>query len=39
MIALAGDPSTVGKTVVVSTTQDTPTMWQMIRREAFKSAS
>jgi uncharacterized protein YbjT (DUF2867 family) len=39
MIALAGDPSTAGKTVVVSTTENTPTMWQMIRREAFKSAS
>lgn len=25
-------------TVVISTTEDTPTMWQMIRREAFKSA-
>ena len=39
MIALAGDPSVAGKTVVVSTTEDTPTIWQMIRREAFKSAS
>jgi uncharacterized protein YbjT (DUF2867 family) len=39
MIALAGDSSTAGSTVVVSTTDDTPTMWQMIRREAFKSAS
>jgi uncharacterized protein YbjT (DUF2867 family) len=38
MIALAGDPSGAGKTVVVSTTENTPTMWQMIRREAFKSA-
>jgi uncharacterized protein YbjT (DUF2867 family) len=25
-------------TMVISTTVDTPTMWQMIRREAFKSA-
>ena len=25
-------------TVTVSTTAGTPTMWQMIRREAFKSA-
>jgi len=24
--------------VVISTTVNTPTMWQMIRREAFKSA-
>ena len=39
MIALAGDPFPAGKTVVVSTTENTPTMWQMIRREAFKSAS
>jgi hypothetical protein len=31
-------PAAVGKTVVVSTTEDTPTMWQMVRREAFKSA-
>jgi uncharacterized protein YbjT (DUF2867 family) len=38
MIALAGEPSVAGKTVVVSTTENTPTMWQMIRREAFKSA-
>jgi nucleoside-diphosphate-sugar epimerase len=39
LIALAGDPSAAGQTVVVSTTEDTPTIWQMIRREAFKSAS
>ena len=38
MIALAGDASTARKTVVISTTQNTPTTWQMIRREAFKSA-
>lgn len=38
MTKLAGDPDAAGKTVVVSTTEDTPTMWQMIRREAFKSA-
>jgi uncharacterized protein YbjT (DUF2867 family) len=25
-------------TMIVSTTEDTPTMWQMIRQEAFKSA-
>jgi nucleoside-diphosphate-sugar epimerase len=37
MIKLAADPSAAGKTVVVSTTENTPTMWQMIRREAFKS--
>jgi uncharacterized protein YbjT (DUF2867 family) len=38
MIRLAADPSTAGKTVVVSTTENIPTIWQMIRREAFKSA-
>lgn len=38
MVNLVCDPATAGKTVVVSTTQDAPTMWQMIRREAFKSA-
>jgi nucleoside-diphosphate-sugar epimerase len=38
MVKLAGDSAAAGKTVVVSTTEDTPTMWQMIRREAFKSA-
>lgn len=30
--------TTAGDTVTISTTADTPTMWQMIRREAFKSA-
>jgi len=35
---LAGDPSTAGKTVVISTTQNPPSIWQMIRREAFTSA-
>jgi uncharacterized protein YbjT (DUF2867 family) len=36
MTVLAARPG--GKdTVVISTTVDTPTMWQMIRREAFKS--
>jgi uncharacterized protein YbjT (DUF2867 family) len=36
LTALAARPG--GKdTVVISTTVDTPTMWQMIRREAFKS--
>ncbi len=38
MVALAGDPSATGMTVVVSTTENTPTVWQMIRHEAFKSA-
>ena len=39
MVELAGDPSAAAKTVVVSTTEGTPTMWQMVRREAFGSAS
>ena len=34
LLTLADDPATVGKTVVVSTTEHTPTVWQMIRREA-----
>ena len=38
LVQLAGDSSAAGKTVIVSTTEDTPTMWQTIRREAFKSA-
>jgi uncharacterized protein YbjT (DUF2867 family) len=37
MTALAARPG-CKDTVVISTTADTPTMWQMIRREAFKSA-
>ncbi|GFG49893.1 NAD-dependent epimerase [Mycolicibacterium agri] len=39
MRTIVGGPDTVGKTVVVSTIQNTPSMWQMIRREAFRSAS
>ena len=38
LVELAGDSSAAGKTVIVSTTENTPTIWQMIRREAFKSA-
>ena len=34
LLALAGDRATVGKTVVVSSTEHTPTVWQMVRREA-----
>jgi nucleoside-diphosphate-sugar epimerase len=34
LLALADDPATAGKTVVVSTTERTPSVWQMIRREA-----
>jgi putative NADH-flavin reductase len=39
MLTMVDDADTVGKTVVVSTTQNTPSMWQMFRREAFKAAS
>jgi len=43
LVALAAtapqdDTATQDDTVTISTTVDTPTMWQMIRREAFKSA-
>lgn len=34
---LAQDRTVRHKTVVVSTTEHTPTMWEMVRREAFKS--
>lgn len=37
LAGLADDRQTIGKTVVVSTTDGAPTMWQMIRREAFQS--
>ena len=37
LVALAGRPGN-HDTVTISTTADTPTMWQMMRREAFKSA-
>jgi len=37
LLRLAGD-SGHHDTVTISTTADTPTMWQTIRREAFKSA-
>jgi nucleoside-diphosphate-sugar epimerase len=36
LLALADDSAAAGKTVVVSTTEHTPTVWQMVRREAFK---
>jgi putative NADH-flavin reductase len=34
LLALVDDWRTIGKTVVVSTTEKTPTVWQVIRREA-----
>ena len=37
LLAVAADDSVIGRTVVVSTIERTPTMWQMVRREAFKS--
>ena len=38
LLTLADDSATVGKTVVVSTTEHPPTVWQMIRREARSQA-
>jgi nucleoside-diphosphate-sugar epimerase len=37
LVKLAEDGPATRKTVVVSTTEHTPTVWEMIRREAFKS--
>jgi nucleoside-diphosphate-sugar epimerase len=37
LLKLAESPET-GATVTVSTTVDTPSMWELLRREAFKSA-
>jgi len=37
LVKLAQDGTAERKTVVVSTTERTPTVWEMIRREAFKS--
>jgi putative NADH-flavin reductase len=34
LLVLAGNPALAGTTVVVSTTQHTPSVWQMIAREA-----
>jgi nucleoside-diphosphate-sugar epimerase len=34
LVALAADSSTEGETVIVSTTEATPSLWQMIRQEA-----
>jgi NAD(P)H-binding len=36
LVRLATDPATVGRAVTISTTEHTPTLWQVIRREAFK---
>ncbi len=38
LVALAARQAGGRDTVTISTTENTPTMWQMIRREAFKSA-
>lgn len=37
LVKLAQDATASRKTVVVSTTEHTPTVWEMVRREAFKS--
>lgn len=39
LVALTAKNGGGHDTVTISTTENTPTMWQMIRREAFKSAS
>lgn len=37
LLSLAADSSTARQTVVISTTEGTPSLWQMIRREAAAS--
>jgi putative NADH-flavin reductase len=37
LVSLAADSATARQTVIVSTTEDTPSLWQMIRREAAAS--
>jgi nucleoside-diphosphate-sugar epimerase len=37
LVKVAQDRTARSKTVVVSTTEHTPTVWEMVRREAFKS--
>jgi putative NADH-flavin reductase len=37
LVSLAADAATARQTVIVSTTEDTPSLWQMIRREAAAS--
>jgi nucleoside-diphosphate-sugar epimerase len=39
LVKVAQDSTVRRKTVVVSTTEHTPTVWDMIRREAFKSVA
>ena len=39
LVAVAADATTVGRAVVVSTTVNTPSLWQMIRREAGSGAT
>jgi nucleoside-diphosphate-sugar epimerase len=37
LISLVADAASVGRTVIVSTTQRTPTLWQMVRQEALSA--
>ena len=37
LVRLACDPTTIGATLSVSTTEHTPTLWQVAAREAFKT--
>ncbi|AGB22234.1 NAD dependent epimerase/dehydratase family protein [Mycobacterium sp. JS623] len=36
LVRIVTDSATIGSTLSVSTTEDTPTLWQVIAREAFK---
>lgn len=37
LVSLVGDPASVGRATIVSTTQHTPTMWRMVRQEALST--
>jgi uncharacterized protein YbjT (DUF2867 family) len=37
LLSLAADSATARQTVIISTTEGTPSLWQMIRREAAAS--
>lgn len=37
LISLVTDSASLGRIVVISTTQSTPTLWQTVRREALSA--
>jgi nucleoside-diphosphate-sugar epimerase len=37
LVSLAADPAAARRTVIISTTESTPSLWRMIRREAAAS--